>query len=72
MRFFRGVGTLGTDAGSDAANLTVAKLIAVGTCLKAQLEILDAAGYHIVAAKLSHAVNILDEDVAFLQANRPV
>jgi len=66
------VGTLGTDAGSDAVNLTVVELIAVGTCLKAQLEILDAAGYHIVAAKLSHAVNILDEDIAFLQANCPV
>lgn len=62
---------MGTEAGSDAANLTVVKLIAVGTCLKAQLEILDAAGYHAVAAKLSHAINVLDEDIACLQANRP-
>lgn len=66
-----GGGTLSTDAGSDAANLTVVKLIAVGTCLKAQLEILDAAGYHIVAAKLSHAINVLDEDIACLQADCP-
>jgi hypothetical protein len=47
------------------------KLIAVGTCLRAQLEILDAAGYHAVAAKLSHAINILDEDIACLQADCP-
>ena len=69
MRFFWGGGTLGTDAGSDAANLTMMKLIAVGTCLKAQLEILDAAGFHAVAAKLSHAINILDEDIACLKAD---
>lgn len=66
-----GGGTLGTDAGSDAANLTLVKLIAVGTCLRAQLEIVDAAGYHAVAAKLSHAINILDEDIACLQADCP-
>ena len=62
---------MGNDAGSDSANVTVVKLIAVGTCLKAQLEILDAAGYHIVAAKLSHAINILDEDIACLEADCP-
>lgn len=62
---------MGTDAGSDAANSTVAKLIAVATSLKEQLQILDAAGYHVVAAKLSHAISILDEDVACLKADCP-
>jgi hypothetical protein len=46
------------------------KLSAVLTCLRTQLGILDDMGQHGVAAKLSQALDILEGDVAALQAER--
>lgn len=46
------------------------KLSDVLANLRTQLEILDDMGQHGVAAKLSQALDILEADVAALQAGR--
>lgn len=46
------------------------KLCEVLACLRTQLGVLDALGQHGVAAKLSQALDVLEADVAVLQAGR--
>lgn len=60
--------TLDTYAHETAARAD--KLSEVLASLRTQLGILDAMGQHAAAAKLSQTLDVLEADVAMLQAER--
>jgi hypothetical protein len=59
---------VGTDPSVGGAPKSVAILAGVAANLKAQLQILDDAGFNVAAAKLSHVLDIIDVDLSVLQA----